>query len=87
MFRNASGYKTQCGKLTLIIASDFDEWFVVAQGPSTIIRGGRAFTEEKAKAQAVQIANEYLSEKGEAPASAELEWTALESGEWLNWRA
>jgi len=87
MFRKASGYKTQCGSLTLFVASDFDEWLILLQGPKAIIRGGRAFSEANAKEQALQIANEYFAEKGEDPAAAETEWMAFESGEWLNWRA
>jgi hypothetical protein len=87
MFRKASGYRTQCGSLMLFVASDFDEWLILVQGPRTIIRGGRAFSEAKAKEQALQVANEYFAENGEDPAAAEPEWVALESGEWLNWRA
>ena len=87
MLRNASGYKLQCGSLTLFVASDFDEWRVLVQGPKTIIRGGREFSEDRAKVQALQIADEYMTENGEEPSAARANWIALEPGEWLNWRA
>ena len=86
MFRQGSGYKAHCGSLTLLVASDFDEWRVLAQSSGTTIRGGREFSAEKAKAQAVQIANEYFAENSEESSTDGLEWFELEPGEWLNWR-
>jgi hypothetical protein len=86
MFRQASGYKAQCGSLKLLVASDFDEWRVLALGSGTIIRGGREFSADKAKAQAVQIANEYFAENSEESSTDDLEWSELGPGEWLNWR-
>ena len=87
MFQKASGYKTQRGPLTLMVESDFAEWRIWLQGPNTVIRGTREFSEEKAKEQALRIAEEYLTEVGEEVSAAPPDWKALEPGEWLNWHA
>ena len=88
MFRTAEAYKAEIHGLTLVVAADFDEWRIFLQGPNLIIHGGRQFTGTKAKAHAVQMAEDYVTEKlGESPPeSKELEWLPLGDGKWLNWR-
>ncbi len=85
MLRQGSGFKTHRGPLTLYVASDFDEWRVVLLGSSQVIRGGRAFSEVKAKEQAVQIAEDYCREQGMDAPVEQLQWTPFQPGEWLNW--
>jgi hypothetical protein len=53
-----------------------------------LIQGGRQFTEAKAKEAAIQVADHYIrDEKQETPAEqTEIDWVALQSGEWLNFR-
>jgi hypothetical protein len=88
MFRVASGFKTKYHYLTLLVASDFDEWKIVIHGPGVCIHGGRQFTEAKAKDHARACATSYIHEekKEELPQLAELDWQPLAPGEWLNWR-
>ncbi len=85
MFRKASGFKAQYGPLTLMVASDFDEWRILLQRPGVLIQSGRQFSEPKAKEQALTVAASYLNEGGEPAPECEVEWTPLEPGEWLNW--
>ncbi len=85
MLRQVSGFKAECGPLTLFIASDFDEWRVLARTSDTLIRGGRAFSEAKAKEQALGIAKDYLAEFG-GQAPEDLQWAEMRPGEWLNWQ-
>ena len=47
MFRTVTGFKAQYHYLTLLVASDFDEWRIILHGPGVCIQGGRQFTEEK----------------------------------------
>jgi hypothetical protein len=87
MFRPAPGFKAQFSGLTLLVASDFDEWKIILQGNDVVIQGGRQFSEAKAKEHAVKVAESYLrEEKHEEPASPTLSWMPLSPGEWLNWR-
>ncbi len=85
MFRQASGFKAQYGPLTLMVASDFDEWRIYLHRPGVVIQAGRQFTEAKAKQQAQDVADGYLTESGETAGQADVEWTPLAEGEWLNW--
>lgn len=88
MFRKATGFKAQYHYLTLLVASDFDEWKVLLAAPGATIVGCRQFTEAKAKEHAVTVAESYLQqEKQEGlPVLSQVDWTPLEAGEWLNWR-
>ncbi len=86
MFRQASGFKAQYGPLTLLVASDFDEWRIFLHRPGVVIQAGRQFSEPKAKEQARTVADSYLDEAGEAAQASEPEWTPIQPGEWLNWR-
>ena len=88
MFRKATGFKAQYHDLTLYAAADFDEWRIFVQGPGVFIQGGRQFTEAKAKEAAIQVADHYIrDEKQETPAEqTEIDWVALQPGEWLNFR-
>lgn len=86
MFRQASGFKAHWGSLTLMVASDFDEWRVFLHRPGVVIQAGRQFAEAKAKEQARAVAENYLEEAGEEVPTVAVEWTAIEPGEWLNWR-
>ena len=88
MFREAEAYTARCDDLTLVVAADFDEWRIFLQGPDVIIHGGRQFTGDKAKAQALRIAGSYLQEaKGDlAIVPEQVEWAPLHERSWLNWR-
>lgn len=88
MFKQAPGYKAQYHYLTLLVASDFDEWSVFLDGPDVKIRGMRQFSEAKAKDHARALAESYVREekKEDLPVLQSLEWTPLSLGEWLNWR-
>lgn len=88
MFRALKGFKAQYHYLTLRVASDFDEWKVILEGPGVTIQGARQFTEVKAKEHAFAVAKDYIhQEKHEdLPALESLEWRPFEPGEWLNWR-
>jgi hypothetical protein len=88
MFRSAPGFKAKYHDLTLLVASDFDEWKVILEGPDVTILGGRQFTESKAKESAQKVAESYFREekKEEVPALEALEWQPLAKGEFLNWR-
>ena len=88
MFRTAVGFKAQYHFLTLLVASDFDEWRIILQGPGLTIHGCRQFSEAKAKQHAIAVAGSYFEEqkREDLPALAEIDWTPLQDGEWLNWR-
>jgi hypothetical protein len=87
MFRTASGFKAQYHHLTLLVASDFDEWKVVIEAPGVTIHGGRQLGEAKAKQHAVSMAESYIQEKRQdLPLLEQVAWEPLASGEWLNWR-
>jgi len=90
MFRHIEGCKAQCGDMTLLIARAFVEWHVViVMSPARLIQGDRQFTEEKARAHARQLAENYLREEGAGDASSvpeQLSWVPLETGDWLAWR-
>ena len=88
MFRALNGLKAPYHSLTLLVASDFDEYRVLIQGPGVLIQGTRQFSEAKAKEHARAIAADYLStEKKENLPLLEPEWTPLAPGEFLNWRS
>lgn len=88
MFRKAEAYQARFNDLTLLVAADFDEWRVFLRGPDIIVHGGRQFNGAKAKEHAVRVAEDYFKEiKGEAPEiPANLAWTEVGDGGWLNWR-
>ncbi len=88
MFREARGFKAQYHYLSLVLASDFDEWRIMAQGPGVMICGVRQFTEAKAKEHARTLASSFIhQEKHEdLPVLQELDWQPLTPGEFLNWR-
>ncbi|HOL71919.1 MAG TPA: hypothetical protein PLA43_05565 [Bryobacteraceae bacterium] len=88
MFRALSGFKAQYHHLTLLVASDFDEWKVFLEAPGLTIQGCRQFTEEKAKKHAVEMAEHYLKEEKHEglPLLDGIVWEPLARGEWLNWR-
>lgn len=88
MFRSSAGFKAQYHYLTLLVASDFDEWRIVLQGPGVTIVGGRQITEAKAKEHARSIAESFLHQEKheELPTLQEVAWAPLTPGEWLNWR-
>jgi len=86
MFRPLKGYKAQYHDLTLLVASDFDEFRVVIQAPGTIVQGRRQFNEAQAKEHARNMAASYLKEHEEAdPVPAALEWIPFGPTEWLAW--
>lgn len=88
MFRAAAGFKAQYHDLTVLVASDFDEWRILLRGPNIIVQGGRQFTEEKAKEAAHVMAESYVKEhdgEGVTPLG-DFDWRPLEPGEWQNWR-
>jgi hypothetical protein len=88
MFRALNGLKAPYHSLTLLVASDFDEYRVLIQGPGVMIQGARQFSEAKAKEHARAIAVDYLSnQKKEDLPVLEPEWTPLAPGEFLNWRS
>ncbi|MGD0500877.1 MAG: hypothetical protein ABSC23_20885 [Bryobacteraceae bacterium] len=88
MFRPLSGFKTQYHYLALVVAADFDEWRVVARGPSFTLQGQRQFSEARAKAHARLMAASYIhDEKHEdLPVIEEPEWTPLVPGDWMDFR-
>ena len=88
MFRAAAGFKAQCRDLTVLVASDFDEWRILLRGPNVIVQGGRQFTEQKAKEAARLMTESFLKEhNGESGAApGDFEWKPLDPGEWQNWR-
>ena len=88
MFRTQNGFKAQYHYLTLLVASDFDEWRIILHGPGVCIQGGRQVTEAKAKDNAYAAAIKYIhDEKHEdLPVQAQVEWQPLTPGEVLNWR-
>jgi hypothetical protein len=88
MFRTLPGYKAQYHYLTLLVASDFDEWKVVIEAPGVTIHGGRQLGEVKAKQHAVAMAESYIQQEKheDLPALEQVEWEPLAKGEWLNWR-
>jgi hypothetical protein len=89
MFRTATGFKAQYHYLTLLVASDFDEWRIILHGPGVCIQGGRQFTEAKAKEHARAVAMNYVhDEKHENLLVVEnLDWQPFTPGEFLNWRS
>lgn len=87
MFRALSGLKAPYHDLTLLVASDFDEYRVIIQGPGVTIQGGRQFSEAKAKEHALGMATDYLTNvRQENVPPVEPDWTPLAPGEFLNWR-
>ncbi len=88
MFRTLSGFKAQYHYLTLLVASDFDEWKVVIEAPGVTIQGGRQLGEAKAKQHAVALAESYIQQERhqDLPVLEQVVWEPLASGEWLNWR-
>ncbi|MGE5568915.1 MAG: hypothetical protein ACM3S5_07765 [Rhodospirillales bacterium] len=88
MFRALSGFKARYHYLTLLVASDFDEWKVFIEGPGLTIQGGRQFREDKAKEHAIAMAEDYLKEEKQEnlPLLDNIVWEPLARGEWLNWR-
>lgn len=88
MFRALNGLKAPYHYLTLLVASDFDEYRVLIQGPGVTIQGGRQFSEAKAKEHARAMAADYLNnERKENLPAVEPEWAPLAPGEFLNWRS
>lgn len=87
MFRALNGLKAPYHSLTLLVASDFDEYRVLIQGPGVMISGSRQFSEAKAKEHARAIAADYLNSQKEDLPLLEPEWTPLAPGEFLNWRS
>jgi hypothetical protein len=89
MFRRLSGFKAQYHYLTLYVASDFDEWRVLLQGPGFTIHGARQITEAKAKDHARAVATSYVHEEkhDDLPVILEIEWTPFAHGEWLHWHS
>ncbi len=88
MFRPLSGFKAQYHYLTLLVASDFNEWKVLVRGPDTTILGARQFSENKAKEHAASIADSFIREERheDLPPVAQVDWTPLQPGEWIGWR-
>ena len=89
MFRHIEGSKARCGELTLMIAHQFVEWHVVVvRSPSKLIQGDRQFSEDKARAHARLLAEQYLRDEEHSAdvVPPELSWTPLESGDWMSWR-
>ena len=88
MFRSMPGFKALYGDLSLLIASDFDEWKILVLGPGVAIHGGRQISEGKAKEHARAIAMDYIQQEMHAspPAESDLEWTPFTPKQWLNWR-
>ena len=88
MFRPATGFKANYHYLTLMVASDFDEWRVLLSGPGVFIQGCRQFTEAKAKEHARVAAVSYVHEikHEDLPQIENLEWQPFTHGEFLNWR-
>ncbi len=88
MFRAMPGFRANYHYLTLLVASDFDEWKVLVQGPNVTIIGARQFSEARAKDHARSIAESFIhQEKHEdLPDLPQVDWTPLAQGEWLNWR-
>ena len=89
MFRTATGFKAQYHYLTLLVASDLDEWRIILHGPGVCIQDGRQFTEAKAKEHACAVAMKYVhDEKHEDRSVLEsLDWQPFTPGEFLNWRS
>lgn len=88
MFRALNGVKAPYHYLTLLVASDFDEYRVFIQGPGITIQGCRQSDEKKAREHARAVALDYLNrEKQQNLPDIEPEWTPFEPGEWLNWRS
>ena len=88
MFRTLSGFKATYKDLTLIAASEFDEWRVVVISPQVVIQGQRQFTAPKAKDHALMLAKAYLTElrhetPGEEP---EPDWQPTGAEDWLVWK-
>jgi hypothetical protein len=88
MFRPLPGFKAQYHDLTLLVASDFDEWRVLIAGPGCTIIGARQFSEAKAKDHARAVAESYVRDERHEDAAAipQPEWAPIEKGEWLSWR-
>jgi hypothetical protein len=89
MFRHIDGSKAQHGDMTLMIAHNFVEWHVmIVRNPTILIQGDRQFSEEKARAHARQLAENYLREEKQEDASlpSEFAWVPLETGDWVAWR-
>ena len=86
MFRKAAGFQADYHHLHLLVAPDFDEWRIILRDDGVTIHGGRQFTETKAKETARQIAEAYLrEEKHESlPPLQDIQWSAMQPGEWLN---
>ena len=88
MFRSLSGYKSSYQSLTMLVASEFDEWRVLVCGPGVTIHGARQFGAEKAKEHAVALAREYLHEQKhqDVPDLQKVEWAPTSQEDWLIWR-
>jgi hypothetical protein len=89
MFRAVTGFKAQYHYLTLLVASDFDEWRIILHGPGVCIQGGRQFTEVKAKEHARAVAMQYVHDENRENLSEleNLDWQPFAPGEFLNWRS
>lgn len=87
MFRSLSGFKAQYHYLTLVIASEFDEWKVLLYGPGVTIHGARQFGEEKAKEHALAMARSYVHERKQEdlPELPAVDWAPSTPEEWLIW--
>ena len=87
MLRPLRGFKAKYHDFMLVVSADFDEWRVLAMGPGFTVQGQRQFSEAKAKEHALQAASSYLKEKGaDLSGDTPPEWTALASGEWMDYR-
>ena len=90
MFRHIEGCKAQYGDMTMMIAHNFVEWHVIiVKSPAILIQGDRQFTEEKARAHAHHLVEQYMREEKHEDVvnlPSEFTWTPLETGDWLGWR-
>jgi hypothetical protein len=84
LFRSFSGFKAQCGYLTLVVVAEFNEWKVLVHGPGVAIMGARQFDQAKAKAHAEAIAESYLREfRKQDVSAAGLVWVPTDHDDWL----
>lgn len=83
-----SGLKASYHDLTLLVVREFDSWKTMVYGPGVTIHGAPQFAEDKAKQQAVAIANDYLEhERHETIDGAPAEWQATAHSDWMVWKS
>jgi len=89
MFRPLTGFRTTYQGLTIVVASEFDEWRVILHSPEVVIQGQRQYSAAKAKEHALMLAKSYLEECGRLPESPppEPEWQPTGPRDWLVWKA